>query len=435
MTRNKQLAKARREATIEQRILATVGQKPVYQAEFPFEYQDLFRPFRYKIYYGGRGATKSWSIARALILLAHGRKALRIGCFRELQNSIKDSVHKLLCDQIDLLGLTIWFKITQTSIVHRVTKSEFLFKGLRSNATEIKSTEGIDIAWVEEAQLVSKDSWELLIPTIRKDGSEIWISFNPNEETDATYKKFVLNTPPNSCIHLVNWYNNPWFPKELNAERQHMLATDPEAYTHIWEGGCKIIGDAVVFKGKYVVDTFEYPTDCRPEDKPRLFFGLDFGFAQDPVAATRSYVTGKPPFEELWIEHEAFGVGVEIDEIPQLMNTIPGAREWPWKADNARPESISYIRRQQYQITAAEKWPGCVEDRIAHLKGYKKIHIHQRCKHMQQEARLYSYKVDKQNNDILPVLVDKHNHGWDAVGYSLDGYIQKRGVHQVWGNL
>jgi phage terminase large subunit len=398
--------------------------------EFSEPFQDLFRPARYKIYYGGRGGCKSWSVARALILIAHTSKK-RIGCFRELQNSIKDSVHKLLVDQIEKVGLLPWFRITKDSITSRVTGSEFIFKGLRLNATEIKSTEGIDIAWVEEAQLVSETSWEILIPTIRNEGSEIWITFNPINEEDATYQRFVIKAAPDWVVHKVNWDTNPWFPQVLELERLHMLATDPEAYEHVWGGGCRTVSEAVIFRNKYVIDTFapDYSIE-------RFHYGLDFGFSGDPMCVSRSYITGKPPVEELWIEYACFAYGIEIDEYPAFINnSVPDAKRWPIKADNARPESISYIKRQGFNCSAAEKWQGCVEDRIAHLKAYKIIHIHQRNKQMQQEARLYSYKVDKITGEVLPIVVDRHNHGWDSVGYSLDGYIQKRGIHRVWENL
>jgi phage terminase large subunit len=416
------------------------------RVEFAPKFEPLFRKIRYKVFYGGRGGAKTWSIARTLILKASYEKH-RIGCFRELQNSIRESVHHTLEEQIDKLGLRPWFEITQSSIRCTRTGSEFIFKGLRSNAAEIKSTEGITIAWVEEAQLVSEDSWKVLIPTIRVEGSEIWISFNPEGENDPTYRRFVLNPSPDSIVVKVNWDDNPWFPETLNKERLWMLATDPDSYEHVWNGNPKTLSDAIIFRGKYVIDTFDdppYPAQTR------LFYGMDFGFSQDPIAATRSYITsspkillgsdakGKPLFsggEELWISHEAFGVGVEFEEIPQLIDTIPGIRDWPIKADSARPETISYLKRQGYNISAAEKWTGCVEDGIAHLKGFSKIHIHQRCKHMGQEARLYSYKIDKITGQVLPIIIDANNHGWDSERYALDGYIQRRGELGVWAKL
>jgi phage terminase large subunit len=420
---------------------------PVKPIQFTEDYMGLFRPKRYKVRYGGRAGIKSWSFARALVLMATERK-LRILCARELQASIKDSVHRLLQDMIDDMGLTPWFSITQTSIMHRITGAEFIFKGLRHNFNEIKSTEAIDICWVEEAQLVSKESWEVLVPTIRKQGSEIWVSFNPLEEEDDTYKRFVTNTPWDCDILKVNFDRNPWFPETLERERQYMLMTDPEAYAHIWEGNVRKIGSSIIFKGRYMLDVWETPVDPMPIFR----HGLDFGFAADPMAFTRSYTTGEPPEEELWIDREQFGYGIEIDDYEEFMtginpkthmpstkegvHGIETARDWPIRADSARPESISYLRKRGFNIEPAEKWPGSVEDGIAHLKAFKKIHIHATyCPYMAQEARLYAYKVDRVTQDVLPIIVDKHNHGWDSQRYAHDRFIKARGELGMWERL
>lgn len=200
----------------------------------PAAFRELFQPFRYKVYYGGRGGAKSWNIAIALILMTSTQK-LRILCARELQVSINDSVHKLLCDQISRLGLDEYFEITNTSI-RGVNGSEFLFKGLKHNSTEIKSLEGIDIVWVEEAEKVSDSSWEVLIPTIRKKGSEIWISFNVKFITDATYRRFVIEDVEDRFLKKVSWRDNPFFPEVLKKEMEALKKRDYEAYLHIWEG-------------------------------------------------------------------------------------------------------------------------------------------------------------------------------------------------------
>ena len=378
--------------------------------------------------WGGRGAAKSWTIARYLLKRAMARTE-RIGCFRELQASIKDSVHQILRDQIFLLGLTNYFKITDESISCRRTGTIFMFKGLRHNTVEIKSTEGITIAWVEEAQLVSADSWELLIPTIRAEGSEIIVSFNPIAEEDPTYDRFVKNTPPNAWVQKVGWQDNPYFTKTQDAERRWLQQKDPIVYAHVWEGECQTLSDDVIFRNRWVIEAFDPPGY---PNAPDFLYGGDFGFANDPSTLMRMWITGAPPDEELWIDHEAWEIKCEIDMMPQLYDKVPGSRDWPIKADEARPETISYLRRQGFNIRAAEKWPGCVEDRIAHIKGYKLIHIHQRCKNLQFEARNYRYKRDKVTGDVLPVVIDKHNHCWDAIGYGLDGRIQRRGSAGIW---
>lgn len=395
-----------------------------------------YRASRYKVLYGGRGGAKSWGMARVAIALANSSRK-RILCAREYQSSIRDSVHKLLKDQIYEMGLQDRFSITDKAIHNILTGSEFLFKGLRRNLAEVKSTEGIDICWVEEARSVSKESWQVVRPTIRAPGSEIWISFNPEADTDPTFVDFVVNPPPGAVVQKVGWEDNPWFPDELDKERRACLATDPDAYEWIWGGGCRQVSEAVIFGKRVSFESFDEPEGVRP------FLGGDWGFANDPTALIRSYIED----DCLFVTHEAFGYQVELDDLPALFEGgysqdgsrhfegVPGAKEWPIKADSARPETISYMRRQGFNISAADKWPGCVEDGVAHLKGFKRIVIHERCKHMSAEARLYSYKVDKVTGEVLPIIVDKHNHGWDAIRYSLDGYIQARGGHGVWAKL
>jgi phage terminase large subunit len=214
-----------------------MGARDLPVLEFPEKLQCLFRPARYKVAHGGRGSAKSWSFARALLALGAQRK-LRILCTREVQKSIKDSVHKLLKDQIEAIGLG-WFYEVLTTEIRGANGTEFLFTGLSDQTAEtIKSFEGCDICWVEEAKNVSKKSWNILIPTIRKDGSEIWVSFNPELDTDETYSRFVLNPPDNAVVVQINYSDNAWFPAVLEQERIDCLKRDPKGYAQIWEGKC-----------------------------------------------------------------------------------------------------------------------------------------------------------------------------------------------------
>lgn len=391
----------------------------VTQVPVPAPFQCLFTPWwkssRYKVFYGGRGGGKSWFFARALLTIAYSA-TVRVLCARELQVSIADSVHRLLADQIVELGLEPFFAVTKTGIRGR-NGSEFLFKGLKHNASEIKSLEGIDICWVEEAHSVSKDSWDLLIPTIRKEGSEIWISFNPMNPDDETFLRFVKTPPDNAIVQKVGWEDNPWFPETLREEMEYCRRTNLDDYAHVWGGEPKMVTDAQIFRGRYVVEPFDTPGNAR------FFHGADWGFANDPTALVRMFIDG----DRLYIDQEAYGVGVELDETPQLFDSIETARKWPIKADSARPETISYMKRQGFNIAAAKKWAGSVEDGLAVLKSFEKIVIHPRCKHTAEEFRLYSYKVDKNNGDILPIAVDAWNHCVDAARYGLDGYIHGKG--------
>lgn len=214
-------------------------------AQFPDKLEFLFAPARYKVLYGGRGGAKSWGIARAL-LICGARSPLRILCAREFQNSIAESVHELLSAQVHELGLDTFYDV-QTALIRGVNGTEFSFAGLRHNISKIRSFEGADRVWVEEAQSVSKSSWDALIPTIRKDGSEIWLSFNPELDDDETYRRFVTNPPPGAVVQKLNYTDNPWFPAVLEAERVHMQATRPDDYLTVWEGHCRVALEGAIY--------------------------------------------------------------------------------------------------------------------------------------------------------------------------------------------
>ena len=214
--------------------------------KFPSKLKWLFEPHRFKVAYGGRGSGKSWNFARAL-LIQGTEKPMRILCAREVQKSIKQSVHTLLKDQIQDLGLGEFYEVIETSI-RGINGTEFSFAGLATNTVEsIKSFEGVEVVWVEEAQTVSKRSWEILIPTIRKPGSEIWVTFNPYMDTDETYKRFVINKPPNARIEKVNYSDNHWFPQVLEIERARCLDQNKEDYANIWEGDTKAAADGAIY--------------------------------------------------------------------------------------------------------------------------------------------------------------------------------------------
>lgn len=213
--------------------------------EFPDALEFLFRPSRYKVLVGGRGATKSWGIARAL-LLKGAEKPLRILCAREFQGSIEDSVHALLKSQIAALGLSGFYG-TELKQIIGPNGTRFTFAGIRTNPQKISSTEGIDICWVEEAANVSKASWQFLIPTIRKEGSEIWISYNPQLETDETHQRFSVHPPAQSVVKRLTWRDNPWFPEVLRAEKDELKERDMDAYLNVWEGHCLKALDGAVY--------------------------------------------------------------------------------------------------------------------------------------------------------------------------------------------
>lgn len=304
------------------------------RVEIPAAFSFLFQPSRYKVAYGGRDGAKSWSFADALLIMAANRQ-LRVLCTREYQSSIAESVYKVLVDQITRLNLEAYYDVQRT-IIRSKCGSEFIFKGLKMNIMEIKSTEGIDICWVEEAQMMSNESWQVLIPTIRKPDSEIWISFNTGQADDPTHKRFVTSPPPDTIVRKVNYYDNPFHSEVMEKERCYLLRVDPEAYEHVWLGKPLNISDACIFKGKFETDVFE------AGEGEQLFFGADFGFSNDPATLIRSFIRGK----KLMIEYEAYGVGVELDDMREFYDSVPGARAWKIKGDNSRPETISYIKKK-----------------------------------------------------------------------------------------
>lgn len=238
------------------------------QWDFPEKLGFLFEPSRYKVAYGGRGSGKSWSFARAL-LIQGSVEPLRILCVREIQRSIRDSVHRLLSDQIEALGLSAFYDVLETEIRGK-NGTIFIFSGLSSQTTEsIKSFEGVDRCWAEESQSISKRSWDILTPTIRKPSSEIWISFNPELDSDETYSRFVLNPPPDTVVAMVNYHDNPWFPSVLDAERKHCQLTNAEDYAQIWEGKCRSAVAGAIYANE-VDDAIRNGRICNVPYDPKL---------------------------------------------------------------------------------------------------------------------------------------------------------------------
>lgn len=384
----------------------------------------LREPWRFKVVKGGRGSSKSWTIARDRLLVSSSQPLQGL-CVRETQESMADSVHRLLANQIDEMGLPGW-TVQRDRIFHR-NGSEITFAGIRNDPSKIKSSEGVDWCWVEEAEGVTKMSWDILIPTIRGRGvklpngdyagSEIFLSFNPREKNDPTYQRFVVDPPPNALVLTVNWRDNPWFPEVLREEMEHLRRVDPDAYAHVWEGQPVSRSDVQVLRDKWRVRAFEPEA---PWDGP--YFGLDFGFSQDPLHAVEVYVHDR----KLWIRREARKLGVEINDYPEILSTRFGSHNAGRvvRCDNSRPESVSYLRNHGWpSAMSARKWAGSIEDGVGWLRSHDEIVIHPDCPALMEEARLWAYKLDRLTGDILPDIVDKHNHGWDAVRYAVEPLI------------
>ena len=386
----------------------------------PKAFLPLLAPARYKGIHGGRGSGKSHFFAGLLVERAASLDGLRWICIREIQNSLDQSVKRIIEDKIASLDLGDRFTIKESTI-ETPGGGLILFRGMQNHTAEnLKSLEGYDGAWVEEAQSLSAKSLRLLRPTIRKAGSELWFSWNPASPEDPVDRLLRgAGRLKGAVVVEANWSHNPWFPgTELDAERLADLARGAEDYEHVWEGAYRSLAEATVFAGRVTVERFETPEEAR------FFFGADWGFASDPTVLVRGFIQD----DCLFVDHAVYGVRTELDRIPALFDRVPLARIWPIKADSSRPETISHIRARGFDIQPAEKWPGSVEDGIGFLKGFKRIVIHERCPELAREARLYSYKVDAQTEEVLPVLLDRNNHGWDALRYALGRLIRRRGV-------
>ncbi|WP_287919780.1 PBSX family phage terminase large subunit [Comamonas sp.] len=215
--------------------------------QLPEKLGGLYEPRRYKVMHGGRGGGKSHGVAEVLLDMA-ARNPLRILCAREIQKSMRDSVHRLLKDKVVKLGLQGFFEVLDNEIRGK-NGSLILFSGLQSHTVDsIKSFEGVDIVWVEEAHGVSKKSWDVLIPTIRKEGSEIWLTLNPDMDTDETFQRFIARRSPDTWVCEINWRDNPWFPQVLDAERRKAKHVDPESYEHIWEGKPRRVAEGAIYR-------------------------------------------------------------------------------------------------------------------------------------------------------------------------------------------
>jgi phage terminase large subunit len=360
--------------------------------------------------WGGRGAAKSRSIGTALVLqAAQGHE--RILCGREVQKSIKDSVKRLLDDEIDRCGLRAAFVSTETEI-RGPNDSLFIFTGLKGNAAGVKSIEGITTFWGEEASTISQASLETVVPTIRKPGSRMIWSWNPDLETDPIDVMFrgANGPPPRSFVRNVNYVDNPWFPEVLREAMEYDRSRDIDKYNHIWMGQYRRNSEARVFKN-WRVEAFDTPNNVE------FRLGADFGFSIDPSCLIRCWIDGT----RIYVDQEAWGLGVEIVNLPKLFMSIPDAERWYITADSSRPETISHLRNNGFpRIQPALKGARSVEEGVEFLKSYEII-VHPRCTNIIDELTLYSYKTDSLTGQVLPILADKDNHGLDALRYAVEG--------------
>ena len=400
----------------------------------PEKLERMFYPKPYKTIYGGRGSGKTYGVVSYLQEISRFKKR-RIACLREIQNSIKDSSYSEIVDAISRNGNSEEYRVVENEITHGGSGSKFFFRGMHRNITALKGMAGVDIAWCEEAESITRASIEVLIPTIRKPGAEIITTFNPKNEQDPVWQTWVspwkdkmvdgIYEDDDRLIIEINWSDNHWFTEELRRHMNTMKENDFDRYLHIYEGRFSSRSDEQVFGGKWRVADFEVNPEWHGP-----YFGMDFGFSSDPTAMVEVYIEElQDSRRNVYINREYGKVGLEITDTPAAMEqSFPMAKRARWYADCARPETISHIRRAGFDINPCNKWAGSVQEGVTWLRGCDAIIIHERCKEMQNEAAMYSYKVDKLTGNILTDLVDAHNHFWDSTRYALNDHIVQRGA-------
>lgn len=375
------------------------------------QYKPLYEQnnYSYFVFYGGRGGSKSFGVAQYLIF-AGLKSKLRILCTREIQRSISSSVLKLLSDLIVFYKLDNYYKITQNSIIG-INGTEFLFEGLYSNIAKIKSMQGADLCWIEEADTVSRYSFEVLDPTLRKNNSRIIITFNPNKKTDVVYDEFIVNKKNKALVVKINHSDNPFFPAILKEKMEAMKATDYERYLHIYEGQLRTVSDQQVFKNKFEVKSFDETKFGNP------IFGLDFGFSNDPLACVELYTNDN----YLYVRRESYKLKLELNHTAKyLINDMPKIEFSRIPADSASPQNISYLKQHGLAgIEPVRKWAGSIQDGINIIRSYNKVIIHPDCKNTAMEFLNYSFKIDPKTGEILPIMIDRDNHAIDAIRYAL----------------
>ena len=392
------------------------------KAEFPEKLKCLFDPpnCRYRVLYGGRGGAKSWGVARALLILA-AKDKLRVLCAREYQTSIKDSVHKLLSDQIQDLGLDSFYEITQASIRGK-NGSEFFFVGLKNNISNVKSFEGVDICWVEEAQTVSKTSWNVLIPTIRKEKSEIWVTFNPELETDDTFQRFVVHSPKDCVIEKINWYDNPWFPETLRLEKDDLKERDVEAYNTVWEGICRQTVDGAVFAKEMQSAELEGRIMRVPYDPSKPVHAVfDLGWA-DATAIWFIQFIGMEIHLIRYLEDNQR----TISHYLSVMQTFGYVYDTLWLPHDAQNKTLAsngrsieeIVRAAGYKVQITAKVPVSDSINAARTVFPKCYFDREDCADGLQCLRHYRYDVDPDTKMFSKSpLHDQYSHGADAFRY------------------
>ena len=366
------------------------------------------------VMYGGRGGAKSAALTALGILESYIDDGV-ILCCREIQKSINDSIYGSIVGFIDEKKLTDDFKILNNEITNLKTGAKFIFAGLKHNITNIKSIHKLRVVLVDEAENVSQESWDYLRPTPRYGNTRIYVVFNPRFESDPTYQEFVKKSDATTLAIKIGWQDNPWFPASLDRQRKRDAKGDAGRYAWIWDGEFLQISEASIYAKKIVSENFEID---KTFGEPLI--GIDWGFSNDPTAVVECYIKNNT----LYIYNAAEKIGLELDDTANwLTKHVPNIRRYASRADNARPETISKVRRDGVAlIKPCKKWKGCVEDGIAHIQSYDAIVIHPQADSARAELVAYSFKKDR-HDEITATPLDQDNHIADAMRYALEPYI------------
>ncbi len=396
------------------------------EIDTPRAFKPLLAKARYKGVHGGRGSGKSHFFAEYIIERCIIKRT-NVVCIREVQKSLSQSVKRLLESKIENLGVQKFFEV-QESQIKCANGGLIIFQGMQNHtADSIKSLEGFNIAWVEEAQSLSQRSLDLLRPTIRAPESELLFSWNPSQPTDPIDLLLRGDKLPNDAVVVqANYLDNPWLPDVLLEEMKFDKERDHDKYLHVWLGEYNNKSEARVYKN-WIVEDFERPAGTIYR------FGADWGFANDPTALIRCSIDEN----RLYIDYEAVMVGCEIVNTPDLFRRIPESDKWFITADSSRPETISHMMHNGFpKINGSVKGKGSVEDGVEFLKSFD-IVVHPRCSETIRELTTYSYKTDPLTDRILPVLEDNNNHIMDALRYACEGIrnVRKKKERKVGGYI
>lgn len=384
--------------------------------------EPLLAPARYKGAKGGRSAGRSHFFASLAVEEMVADPSLRFVCIREVQRSLRYSAKSLVESKIRSLGVAELFRPFEREIRRVGGDGVMIFEGMQDHtADSLKSLEGFGRAWVEEAQALSQRSLDLLLPTIRVPGSEVWFSWNPEQPDDPVDAFFgggdPTKVPEGAVLVHANYLDNPFNPPEVITEAARMQRVDPDTYAHIWLGKYNLRSAAQVLNGKWRVDEFQ---PAQHWDGP--YFGADWGFSQDPTVIVRCWIGDG----RLWVDQEDGGIQWDHDETARRFRAVPMASGHVIRADSARPETINEMVKRGLRVEAAPKWSGSVEDGVQFLRSFEEIVVHQRCKGAIDEARHWRYKTDRLTGDPLPKLQDGNDHRWDAIRYALAPLIRRR---------